>query len=149
MKVILLERIGQNSIGEIIDVKAGYARNYLLPYQKALAATAANMAVFEGQKAELEKREQERLEAARKQAEEFKVDAVSLTVPATDDGKLYGSIASREIVDAILRAGGNADKAQIEMPDGSIREVGEYEVMLRLHADVAVPIKVSVSAEQA
>lgn len=148
MKVIMLQKVGNHPVGEIANVRAGFARNYLLPFSKAVVASVDNIKAYEARKGELQAQEQTRLEAAKARATEFSDVSVSLSVPATEDGKLFGSIGVREIFEELEKAGHKIEKSEIEMPDGVIREVGEYEVVLRLHSDVSVPAKVQVAAEK-
>jgi large subunit ribosomal protein L9 len=149
MKVIMLQKIGNHPVGEIASVKAGFARNYLLPFGKAVMASVDNIKSYESRKSELQAQEVARFESAKERANELKEVVVSLSVPATEDGKLYGSISVREVFEEIKKLGHKIEKSEVEMPDGVIREVGEHEIILRVHSEVSVPAKVVVAAEKA
>ena len=148
MKVIMLQKIGNHAVGKISDVRAGFARNYLLPFGKAVVANEENIKSYESRKSELLAEESARLQAAQERTNEFKDIAVTITVTSTEDGKLYGSIGVREIFEELVKLGHKIEKHEIEMPDGVIRELGEHEIVLRMHADVSVPAKVKVAAEK-
>ena len=148
MNVILLERLGNlGDIGDEVAVKAGFARNYLIPKGKAVRATAENRAVFEGRRAELEKAAAEQLSEA--QARAAKLEGLSLTmvVKAGEEGKLYGSVGTQDIADAISAEAIEVARAEVRMPEGVIRSTGEYEIDVQLHSDVTVSIAVAVVAE--
>jgi large subunit ribosomal protein L9 len=149
MQVILLEKIRNlGNLGDKVQVKPGYARNFLVPYDKAVFATRANIAEFEVRKAELEKAAAEVLAAAEKRATGINaLAALALTVQASEEGKLFGSIGLREISDAVIAAGIEVNKNEISMPEGPIHEVGEYEVDVLLHTDVVAKVQVVVTAE--
>lgn len=148
MELILLEKV-QNlgDLGETVTVKPGYGRNFLLPQGKAVPATAENVARFEAQRAELEKVAEERLGTAEKRAESLADLEITITANASDEGKLYGSIGPREISDALAAAGHEIEKSEVIMSEGPLRNTGEFDVHLQLHADVEVHIKVTVAAE--
>ena len=149
MEVILLERVTNlGNIGDKVKVKAGYARNYLLPKSKAIAATEANLAQFEEKRAELEAKAAEVLAAAKSRAEVFASLAVNVPMRAGDDGKLFGSVGVREIVHAVQTAGEEIDKSEVLMPEGPIHTLGEFEVDLQLHPDVVTTIKIQVIEEK-
>ena len=135
-------------LGERVSVKPGFARNYLVPSGKAKFATATNVAEFEARRAELEKMAAE----ARAEAEERKARAEGLKIvivgKAGTEGKLFGSIGPREVADAITAAGLEVEKKEIRMPEGSIRTVGMYDIVLHLHADVDVELTITVDAEE-
>ncbi len=148
MNVILLERLGNlGDIGDEVAVKAGFARNYLIPKGKAVRATEANRAVFEGRRAELEKAAAEQLAEA--QARAAKLEGLSLTmvVKAGEEGKLYGSVGTQDIADAITAEAIEVARAEVRMPEGVIRSTGEYEIDVQLHSDVTVAIAVAIVAE--
>lgn len=148
MNVILLERLGNlGDIGDEVAVKAGFARNYLIPKGKAVRATEANRAVFEGRRAELEKAAAEQLTEA--QARAAKLEGLSLTmvVKAGEEGKLYGSVGTQDIADAITAEAIEVARAEVRMPEGVIRSTGEYEIDVQLHSDVTVSIAVAIVAE--
>lgn len=150
MKVILLERLGSTgAIGDEVNVKNGYARNYLLPEGKAVRATAKNRAHFESQKADILKADTDRLVAAQARGEELNGAEITISGRVTEEGRLYGSIGSREICDGLERAGHQVERQEVDLPEGNIRAPGEFQVRLVLHPEVAVDIKVVVVAEQA
>ena len=149
MEVILLENIGNlGSLGDTVDVKAGYGRNFLIPQGKAVPATRDNVAKFEARRAELEAAAAEATAAAEARAETINaLGLISITANAGEEGKLFGSIGTRDIADAVTAAGAEIDKAEVRLPEGAIRTLGEYDVDLQLHTDVAVVIKVAVVDE--
>lgn len=148
MDVILLERIGKlGSLGEVVSVKSGYARNFLIPQGKALVASKSNIAVFEAQRAELEKRN----ENAKKEASELgaKLDGETCVIirAASDAGALYGSVTPRDIAEALAVKGHSVDRATITL-DGPIKELGIHTVRSVLHPEVIVEIKVNVARSE-
>jgi len=148
MNIILLEKITNlGNLGDKVSVKAGFGRNYLVPSGKAALATPERIKEFEARRADLENAAEERLAAAKKQAES--VDALSLTIPhqAGEEGKLFGSVGLSDIVTACANAGVELNKSTIKLSDGAIRQVGEYEVPVHLHTDVIATIKLAVVAE--
>ena len=148
MEVILLEKVANlGSLGDKVKVKAGYGRNFLLPYGKAVAATADNLKAFEERRAELEKAAAEKLAAAQSRGEALDGASVTITSKAGEEGKLFGSIGVRDIADAITAAGTEVEKSEVRLPEGPLRVVGEYEIELQLHSDVSVTINLAVVAE--
>ena len=148
MNVILLERIGKlGDLGDEVVVKPGYARNFLIPQGKAVRATAENRAVFEERRAELERAANERLAEAQERAAKLADMSVTLVVKAGDEGKLYGSVGTQDIAEAVIAKGVEVEKSEVRLPEGPIRAVGEYEIDLQLHSDVIVPIRVAVVPE--
>jgi large subunit ribosomal protein L9 len=149
MEVILLEKV-QNlgELGDKVKVKPGYGRNYLVPSGKATPATAENVAAFEQRRAELEKAQAERLGSAEARAEQLRDKTVTIKAKAGTEGKLYGSVGTREIADAVSETGVTLEKHEVLLPDGALRETGEHEVALHLHSDIDVSIKVVVEAEE-
>ena len=148
MQVILKEKIRNlGDLGDTVNVKPGYARNFLLSQDKAMRATKANLEEFEARRAELEKIAAEKLQAAQSIAEKLAELSVVIQSKAGDGGKLFGSIGTRDIADAITAKGVEVAKHQVRMPEGVIRQIGEYELSLHLHTDVDVEIKVVVEAE--
>ncbi|GAA3587125.1 MULTISPECIES: 50S ribosomal protein L9 [Marinobacter] len=148
MEVILLEKVANlGSLGDKVKVKAGYGRNFLLPYGKAVAATEDNLKAFEERRAELEKAAAEKLAAAQSRAEALEGASFTITSKAGDEGKLFGSIGVRDIADAITAAGTDVEKSEVRLPEGPLRVVGEYDIELQLHTDVTVEVKVAVVAE--
>ena len=148
MHVILLEKVGKlGELGDKVAVKAGFGRNYLIPYGKAVSATAANVADFEARRAELEASANEKLSAANARAEKLAELTIVIEANAGDEGKLFGSIGTRDLADKIAAAGVEVSKSEVRLPNGVIRELGEYEVNVQLHSDVTQAVKVSVVAE--
>ncbi|WP_422449894.1 MULTISPECIES: 50S ribosomal protein L9 [unclassified Endozoicomonas] len=148
MEVILLEKIAKlGKLGDKVTVKNGYGRNFLIPFGKALPATEANLATFEARRAELESAANEQLSGAQKRAAEMAEIELTLTAKAGDEGKLFGSIGPRDLAEAITSAGVAVAKSEIRLPEGPIRAVGEYDVGIQLHSDVAATIKVFIEAE--
>lgn len=149
MEVILLERVGKlGKLGDKVNVKPGYGRNFLFPFGKAVPATAANLVDFESRRAELEKAAAAEKGAADTRA--AKVEGVEVTIAANagEDGKLFGSVGTREITDAINAiAGSDIDKSEVRLPEGALRHTGEFDVDVQLHSDVTVSVKVIVAAE--
>ena len=149
MEVILLDKIAQlGGLGDKVTVKSGYARNYLLPQGKAVFASKANVEHFEARRAELEAKLAETLAAAEARAEKVAALAeVTIASKAGDEGKLFGSIGTKDIADAITAAGVEVAKSEVRMPLGTIRETGEFDIAIHLHTDVDTSIKVNVIAE--
>ncbi|MFL1454491.1 50S ribosomal protein L9 [Marinobacter sp. GN3S48] len=148
MEVILLEKVANlGSLGDKVKVKAGYGRNFLLPYGKAVAATAENLKAFEERRAELEKVAAEKLATAQTRAEALEGASVTITSKAGEEGKLFGSIGVRDIADAVTASGTEVEKSEVRLPEGPLRVTGEYDIELQLHSDVTVVIKLVVVAE--
>jgi large subunit ribosomal protein L9 len=148
MEVILLEKVGKlGNLGDKINVKAGYGRNYLIPYGKAVSATKDNLAAFEERRSELEAAAVDKLTTAQTRAAQLEEFSVTITSKAGDEGKLFGSIGVRDVADAVSAAGVAVEKSEVKMPIGSIRDLGEYPITLQLHTDVSVEINVIVIAE--
>lgn len=148
MEVILLEKVGRlGALGDKVSVKSGYGRNFLIPYGKAVPATASNVEHFEVRRAELEKASAEKLAAAQARADEFTDKAVTIVAKAGDEGKLFGSIGVRDVADALTAAGLTAAKSEVRLPEGPLRSIGEYEVTVHLHSDINTTVKVIVVAE--
>lgn len=145
MNVILLEKVGKlGSLGDQISVKAGYGRNYLIPFGKAVPATKDNIASFEVRRAELEKAAAAKLAEAEARATKLQDLKVSIEANAGDEGKLFGSIGTADIAEAVTAAGVPVTKSEVRMPNGVIREVGEYKVNIQLHSDVTQSVTVIV-----
>jgi large subunit ribosomal protein L9 len=150
MEVILLEKIHRlGDLGDKVNVRPGYGRNYLIPNRKAVPATAANVAKFEAQRAELERAQTEILATAQARAERLNGLEVVIAAKAGAEGRLFGSVGTHDIAQAIVAAGASAEKREVRLPDGPLREVGEYAIEIHLHADIDVEIKVKVVAEDA
>lgn len=148
MEVILLEKLHNlGALGDVVKVKAGFARNYLIPHGKARRATPANIAEFESRRGELEKAQSEALSGAQAQAEKLEGLTLQITRKAGVDGKLFGSVTNYDVAEALTAAGHEISKASIRMPQGPLKQIGEHEITLSLHADVAAHIKVSVLGE--
>lgn len=146
MQLILKEKVKNlGNLGDIVNVKSGYGRNYLVPNGKAVFATEKNQALFAEQRAELEARAADDLTKAQTRAEEIQALAtVTIKSHASDEGKLYGSVGSREIAEAVTQAGQKLSKAEVLLPNGPIRAIGEHQVQLSLHTDVKTELKVVV-----
>ena len=148
MEVILLDNIGKlGGLGDKVTVKPGYGRNYLVPYGLAVPATKENVEAFEAQRAELEAQAAERKAEAQARAEQLNDIELSLVSKAGDEGKLFGSIGPRGLADAISSAGIEVAKSEVRMPQGPIRQTGEYDIDLHLHAEVDAVVRVVVVAE--
>ena len=150
MQIILLDKVvNQGNLGEIVKVKDGYARNFLIPTGRARRATAAAKAEFEAKRAELEKAAAEKLAAAQAQGEKLGGSTVKLTQKAGVDGRLFGSVTNQDICEELNKQGYALVKSQIRMPNGHIKVVGDNTVSVSLHTDVTVDITVSVYGETA
>ncbi|MCC2617689.1 50S ribosomal protein L9 [Aestuariibacter halophilus] len=149
MEIILLDKIANlGGLGDQVNVKSGYARNFLFPKGKAVPATKANVEKFEQRRAELEAKIAEQLKAAEGRAEKLAaLENVTIAAPAGDEGKLFGSVGTRDIADAITAAGVDVAKAEVKLPMGTLRETGEFEIDLQLHSDVMTTIKLVIVAE--
>ena len=148
MELILLEKVlNLGDLGDKVNVKPGYGRNYLVPSGKAMRATSANIAEFEARRGELEKLALKRLSSAEERVSALEGFEIVLSANASEEGKLYGSIGPREIADAVTERGIELTKAEVIMGEGPIRFTGEHDVLVHLHADVETQIKVVVNAE--
>jgi large subunit ribosomal protein L9 len=150
MELILLQKVTNlGNLGDKVSVKPGYGRNFLVPQGKAVPATASNLAEFEARRAEYEAKAKASLEGA--EGRKAKLEGASVTVyaNASTEGKLYGSVGPREIADALTKLGTQVEKSEVVMGEGPLRHVGEYEVLVHLHADVETPVKVIVQPEAA
>lgn len=148
MEVILLDKVGKlGAIGDKVTVKSGYGRNYLLPQGKAVAATAKNIADFEARRAELEAAAAGKIAEATARAEKLAALNVTIAANVGDEGRLFGSIGTRDIADAITAAGVEVSKSEVRLPQGVIREVGQYEIDVQLHSEVIQAVKLAVVAE--
>ena len=145
MNVILLERLNNlGDLGDEVSVKPGFARNFLIPQQKAVQANAANREIFEGRRAELEKNANERLGEAQDRAEKLQDYVATIVMKAGEEGRLYGSVGTQNIADALVAEGHQVERSEVRMPEGAIRALGEFDIALQLHSDVTVNIKVAV-----
>lgn len=148
MEIILMEKVvNLGNLGDVVKVKHGYARNYLIPQGLAKRATTANIAVFAERKAELEKQAAEKLAAAQARAEKLTGYAVQVTQKAGVDGRLFGSVTNADIAEALTAQGFEVAKAEVRLPEGPFKMVGEFPVTLSLHADVECEITVVVKGE--
>ena len=148
MNVILLEKVHNlGNLGDTVAVKAGYGRNFLIPKGMAVPATSDNVAKFEARRAELEQVAAEKLAAAESRREALANIAVTLTHKAGDEGKLFGSVGTIDIARAITEAGVEVEKREIRLPEGPIRQIGDYDIDVELHGDVVATVKVSIVAE--
>lgn len=148
MEVILLEKVANlGDLGDKVNVKAGYGRNFLLPQGKATAATAENIAQFEARRAELERLAAENRAAAEERGAQLADMEVTITANVGEEGKLFGSIGTQDIADALTGASVPVAKSEVRLPMGTIRQTGEYDISLQLHSEVTVEIKLVVVGE--
>ena len=149
MEVILIEKIDRlGGLGDLVNVKSGFARNYLLPTGKAKVASAANIAEVEARRAELEKAAADALAAAEARRDQLAKLEVSITAKSGSEGKLFGSIGNSDIAEAVTAAGVNVAKREVRLPEGPLRQAGEYEIGLHLHADVDAIVKLTVIGDE-
>ncbi len=150
MQVILLDKIGNlGGLGDQVNVKSGYARNFLIPQGKVVMATKANVEMFETRRAELEAKVAEQLAAAEARAETVNtLEGVTIASKAGDEGKLFGSIGTRDIADAITAAGVAVVKSEVRLPEGALRNIGEFEVSIQLHSEVFATAKIAIVAAE-
>ena len=150
MQIILLEKVANlGQLGDVVKVKDGFARNYLIPHGKAKRATKVNLAEFEKRRAELEKAQAETLAQAQERAASLDGLLVQITQKAGVDGKLFGSVTNVDIADALKAQGFEVPRASIRMPEGPIKQIGDQQLKVAVHADVVVTITVSVLGEPA
>lgn len=148
MQVILLEKVGKlGALGDQVNVKAGYGRNFLIPQGKAVPANKANKESFEARRAELEAAAAEKLAAAQARAEAMNELVVTIAANAGDEGKLFGSIGTKDIADALAAAGHTVDKSEVKLPEGALRNIGSYSIAVQVHSDVSVDVTIQVEAE--
>jgi len=148
MQVILLERVANlGNLGDVVKVKDGFARNYLIPHGKAKRATPENLAVFESRRAELERLQADALGAAQARAAQLEGLAIQVTQKAGVDGRLFGSVTNFDIVEALGKQGIEIERAQVRMPQGPLKQVGDFPIPIVLHTDVVATITVSVLGE--
>ena len=148
MKLILLQKVvNLGGLGDLVDVKPGYGRNFLVPFGKAVPATAANVAAFEAKRADYEAKANDVLAAAQSRLAGFEEASVTIPANASTEGKLFGSVGTRDIAEAFTAAGHKLEKSEVVMSDGAIRRTGEFEVTVHLHADVETKVKVIVVPE--
>jgi large subunit ribosomal protein L9 len=149
MEVILLENISNlGSLGDKVDVKAGFGRNYLIPQGKAVPATEVKIAEFEARRAELEAAAAEQLGAAEARAETIRaLGPITIAANAGEEGKLFGSVGTRDIAEAVTAVGVAIDKSEVRLPTGLLRELGEYEIAIQVHGEVTAVINLEVIPE--
>ena len=148
MNVILLERVNNlGDLGDEVTVKPGFARNYLIPNAKAVQANNANREVFEQRRSELEAKAQGILGEAKARAEKIEGHILTIMVKSGEEGRLYGSVGTQDIADALVADGHEVERSEVRLPDGAIRALGEYEIAVQLHSDVTAGIKVAVVEE--
>jgi large subunit ribosomal protein L9 len=148
MEIILLEKIANlGNMGEKVNVKPGYGRNYLVPQGKAAAATAENIAEYEARRVELEKASADSLTAARARREELHEKVITITSHAGEEGKLFGSVGTADIAHALTEIGITVERHEVRLPEGAFRVIGEHEVMIQLHTDVDATIKLIIEAD--
>ncbi|WP_428239661.1 50S ribosomal protein L9 [Gynuella sp.] len=149
MDVILLEKVGRvGDLGSQVSVKAGYARNYLIPQGKAVPATEENIKHFEARRAELEKVAQSKLDEAQGRADKINELELTFAAPAGDGGKLFGSVGPRDVAELVTAAGVEVSKSEVKMPGGALRSTGEYEVDIQLHPEVHSVLKLIIIPEE-
>ena len=149
MEVILLQKVANlGNIGDRVKVRSGFGRNFLLPQGKATLATADNIARFEARRAELEKAAREHLTSAQERAEAMKEFKLTIPAKAGTEGKLFGSIGTADIAEACTREGFKIERSEVRLPSGPLRMIGEHLISLHLHADIDVPLHVSIVAEE-
>jgi large subunit ribosomal protein L9 len=149
MEIILLQKVANlGNIGDRVKVKSGFGRNYLLPQGKATLATPVNVAKFEERRAELEKVAREQLVSAEERSGALKDFKLTVRAKAGTEGKLFGSIGTADIAEALTRENFNISRSEVRLPNGPLRSVGEHVVHLHLHADVDVPVAVTILAEE-
>ncbi|MEJ6670150.1 MAG: large subunit ribosomal protein L9 [Candidatus Azotimanducaceae bacterium] len=150
MEIILLENVANlGGLGDRVNVKPGYGRNYLVPHGKAVPATATNIADFESRRAELQKEADAQRHAAETRAAKINALSIRILANAGEEGKLFGSVTVRDIADEATSAGVEIDRSEIRLPSGPLREVGEYQVEVYLHPEVSAHVSVAVEAEEA
>jgi len=148
MEVILLEKIHRlGALGDRVQVRSGYGRNYLIPQRKAVPATAENVTRFEEQRAELERAQSDQFAAATARAAALTDLVVTVTAKAGAEGKLFGSVGTLDIAEAVSATGVAVEKREVRLPNGPLREVGDHKVEVHLHADVDAEITVRIAAE--
>ncbi|UXY13727.1 50S ribosomal protein L9 [Chitiniphilus purpureus] len=147
MQIILLEKVANlGALGDVVKVKDGFARNFLIPQGKAKRATEANLKEFEARRSELEARQAEIHSAAQGRAEKLQDATVTIAQKAGVDGRLFGSVTNADIAEAITAAGTEVQKSEVRLPEGPLKQLGEYNVTLALHHDVTVDVRVVVVA---
>ena len=147
MELILLEQVSQlGEPGDLVNVKSGYGRNFLIPSGKAIRADETNKAEYEARKSSLLSAEADRKDVATKQAAQLEKVTIKLVVPVSEEGTLYGSIGTREISDAIIEQGLEIEKSSVRLPEGALKEVGDYRIDIELHPEVVQAISITIEA---
>jgi large subunit ribosomal protein L9 len=149
MQVILMEKVANlGELGDVVKVKDGFARNFLIPHGKAKRATEANLKAFESRRGDLEKAQAETLGKARERAAKLEGLTLQITQKAGPDGRLFGSVTNYDIVEALQKQGHEVERANVRMPQGPLKQVGDFPIQVALHTDVTATINVSVLGEQ-
>jgi large subunit ribosomal protein L9 len=149
MQVILMEKVANlGNLGDVVKVKDGFARNFLIPQGKAKRATEQNLKAFESRRAELEKAQNEQLAKQQERGQKLEGLTIQITQKAGPDGRLFGSVTNYDIVEALNKQGHEVERAMIRMPQGPLKQVGEFPIQVALHTDVTATIKVAVLGEQ-
>ena len=149
MQVILMEKVGKlGNLGDVVKVKDGFARNFLIPQGKAKRATDKNLKEFENRRSELEKKANEQLTGAQERAAKLEGQKIDIAQKAGVDGRLFGSVTNADIAESLGKQGLNVKKAEIRMPTGPLKHIGEFPIVIQLHSDVLANIVVHVAAEQ-
>ncbi len=148
MQVILLEKVANlGKLGDQVKVRAGYGRNFLIPFGKAVPATRQNIEEFDRRRAELERSENDRLTAAQARAAQLEGLSVTIVAKAGDEGKLFGSVGTRDIAEALGKLGVEVGKSEVRLPNGALRQIGEFGIEVGLHSDVTVVVKVVIVSD--
>jgi large subunit ribosomal protein L9 len=149
MQVILMEKVANlGNLGDVVKVKDGYARNFLIPHGKAKRATEENLKAFEARRTELEKAQNEQLAKAQERGQKLEGLTIQIAQKAGPDGRLFGSVTNYDIVESLAKHGHEVERAMIRMPQGPLKQVGEFPIQISLHTDVTATIKVAVLGEQ-
>jgi large subunit ribosomal protein L9 len=149
MQVILMEKVANlGNLGDVVKVKDGYARNFLIPHGKAKRATDENLKAFESRRAELEQAQSAALAQAQERGAKLDGQQLKIAMKAGVDGRLFGSVTNYDLVDALKAQGHQVERSQVRMPAGALKQVGEYPIQVALHSDVVVTITVVVTGEQ-
>jgi len=149
MQVILMEKVANlGNLGDVVKVKDGYARNFLIPHGKAKRATEENLKAFESRRAELERAQNEQLAKAQERGQKLEGLTIQIAQKAGPDGRLFGSVTNYDIVESLAKHGHEVERAMIRMPQGPLKQVGEFPIQIALHTDVTATIKVAVLGEQ-
>ena len=149
MEVILLQKVANlGNVGDRVKVRSGFGRNFLLPQGKATLATAENIARFEARRAELERMAREHLQSAEDRAVALRDFKLTVSAKAGTEGKLFGSVGTSDVAEAVTRAGFHLERSEVRLPNGPLRMLGEHLVSLHLHADIDVPLHVTIIAEE-